>query len=80
MFIGLPPAGWTHLAGLVHPHVPLDQPTHLALRVAALDHPLDKVGVLLFGLGILLLPKLITGNRSSTCENIRRSMTSRSFS
>src|SRR5437764_14664427 len=46
------PAGC--LAGLVDPHVPLDQPADLPLGIAALDHALDEVGVLLLGVGILL--------------------------
>src|SRR5690348_2034084 len=54
MFIELPPTGSRGLTGLVHPHVPLDQAADLALGVAAIDHPLDEIGVLLFGLRILL--------------------------
>src|SRR2546423_12991983 len=45
MFIAPPPPCWG-LTGLVDPHVPLDQPPDLTLGVAALDHPLDKIGVL----------------------------------
>src|SRR5882757_7417213 len=41
-------------AGLLHANVPFDQPANLALGVAALHHPLDKLAVLLFGLAILL--------------------------
>src|SRR3954451_3592286 len=40
---------WRRLAGLVDAHVPLDQPTDLPLGVAALDHALDEIGVLLLG-------------------------------
>src|SRR6266496_4156709 len=62
MFIELPPAGWLlpgwpSLPGLVDPHVPLDQPAHLALGIAALDHAFDEVGVLLLGIRILLAAK-----------------------
>src|SRR5215212_4564975 len=55
MFIGLAlrPARRC-LAGLVHAHVPLDETTHLALGITALDHTIDKVGVLLLGLGVPL--------------------------
>src|SRR5947207_3803150 len=56
MFIELPPAGYG-LSGLVHPHVPLDEATDLALSVAAIDHPLDEIRVLLLGLRILLAAK-----------------------
>src|SRR5438067_1869505 len=41
-------------AGLLHAHVPLNQPAHLPFRVAALDHPRDEVVVLLLGLSVLL--------------------------
>src|SRR5712692_10065757 len=51
MFIA-PPPPCQRLTGLVDPHVPLDQPPDLALGIAALDHPLDKIGVLLLGLSI----------------------------
>src|SRR5690349_23496967 len=56
MFIELPPAG-QELSGLVHPHVPLDQAADLALSVPAFDHPFDEIGVLFFGLRILLAAK-----------------------
>src|ERR1700722_16713282 len=42
------------LARLVDPHVPLDQPANLPLGVAALDHALDEIGVLLLGVRVLL--------------------------
>src|SRR5665213_1364753 len=42
------------LTGLVHPHIPLDQPAHLTLGVAARDHPFEEVGMLLLGLGVPL--------------------------
>src|SRR5215208_795633 len=50
MFIGLAlqPARRC-LARLVYAHVPLDKATYLTLGVAALDHAVDKVGVLLLG-------------------------------
>src|SRR5579872_5497903 len=56
IFIAIPPGRRTRpaLAGLVDPHIPLDQPPHLPLGIAALDHPLDEVGVLLLGLAVLL--------------------------
>src|SRR5579875_3390288 len=57
MFIGSFPAGAAPLASLVHPHVPLDEPADLALSIAALHHPLQEVGVLFLGLGILLGPE-----------------------
>src|SRR5579884_4402581 len=50
----LPGRNAGRLPGLVHPHVPLDEPAHLTLSVAAGDHPLEEVGMLLFGLRILL--------------------------
>src|ERR1041384_3390199 len=53
MFIGLAlrPAR-RRLTGLVHAHVPFDQAAHLPLGVTALDHALDKVGMLLLGLRV----------------------------
>src|SRR3954464_14544668 len=42
------------LAGLVHTHVPFDKATHLALGIAAIDHAIDEVGVLLLGLRVPL--------------------------
>src|SRR5437764_14099105 len=54
MFIELPPTSRVCLPGLVHPHVPLDQPTDLALGVPALDHSVDKIGMLLLGIRVLL--------------------------
>src|SRR5436305_6800867 len=53
IFIAALQAG-SRLAGLVDAHVPLDQATDLPLGVAALDHALDEIGVLLLGVGILL--------------------------
>src|SRR5271157_2236512 len=44
----------SRLSGLVDPHVPLDQPANLPLGVAARLHPIEEVGMLLLGLGILL--------------------------
>src|SRR5882757_1649796 len=40
--------------GLLHAHVPFDQPSDLALGVTALHHPLDEVVVLLLGVTVLL--------------------------
>src|SRR5208337_870793 len=45
------------LSGLVDPHVPLDQTADLALGVAARFHPIEEIGVLLLGLGVLLGPE-----------------------
>src|SRR4051812_11899534 len=58
MFIGLvlQPAR-PCLTGLVHTHVPFDQSAHLPLGITALDHALDKVGVLLFGFRVPLAAK-----------------------
>src|SRR3954468_20906537 len=58
MFIGLvlQPARRC-LTGLVHAHVPLDQTANLPLGITALDHALDKVGVLLFGFRVPLATK-----------------------
>src|SRR5713101_3580524 len=53
MFIA-PTPPCQRLTGLVDPHVPLDEPPDLTLGIAALDQPLDEIGVLLFGLRILL--------------------------
>src|SRR6516162_7993247 len=47
----------SRLSGLVDPHVPLDQSTNLPLGVAARLHPVEKVGVLPIGFGILLGPE-----------------------
>src|SRR5437762_11364862 len=41
-------------ARLLGAHVPFDEAAYLTLRVAASDHSLDEVGVLLFGLAIFL--------------------------
>src|SRR5262249_34701047 len=41
-------------AGLVHAHVPLDQPPRLPGRVTAADHPGDELRVLLLGLLVAL--------------------------
>src|SRR6266404_5017229 len=40
-------------ASLLHPHVPLDEPPHLTLGIAAPHHPLDELAVLLFGVAVL---------------------------
>src|SRR5690242_5464834 len=55
MFIGLAlqPAR-RYLTGLVHAHIPFDETAHLPLSIAAFDHALDKVGVLLLGFRVLL--------------------------
>src|SRR5712692_3427703 len=42
------------LPGLVDPHIPFDEPAHLALRIAARHHPGEKLGVLLLGLRVFL--------------------------
>src|SRR3954467_11803414 len=42
------------LTGLVDAHVPLDETAHLTLGVAALDHAVDEVGVLLLGFRVPL--------------------------
>src|SRR5260370_28339102 len=42
------------LPGLVDPHIPFDEPTHLTLRIAARHHAGEKLGVLLLGFRILL--------------------------
>src|SRR5882757_9901669 len=39
--------------GLLHAHIPFDQPADLALGVTALHHPRDEVVVLLFGVAVL---------------------------
>src|SRR5947208_8783997 len=41
-------------ACLLHPHIPLDQPSHLALGITAGHHALDEVVVLLLGVTVLL--------------------------
>src|ERR1700730_3421606 len=43
--------------GLLHAHVPLDEPADLALGITALHHPRDEVVVLLFGVAVLLRPE-----------------------
>src|ERR1700733_599157 len=40
-------------AGLLHAHVPFDEPTNLALGVTTLHHPRDKLAVLLLGVAVL---------------------------
>src|SRR5437763_363326 len=40
--------------GLLHAHVPFDQPANLTLGIAAPDHPRDEVVVLLLGVAVLL--------------------------
>src|SRR5512140_1703015 len=42
------------LAGLLHAHVPFDQPSHLTFGIAAPDPSLDKLAVLRFGVAVLL--------------------------
>src|SRR5258705_8633220 len=44
-------------AGLLHAHVPFDQPANLALGIAAPHHPLDELAVLLFGIAVLFRTK-----------------------
>src|ERR1700722_3448690 len=41
-------------SGLVDSHIPFHQPANLPLGIAARHHTLEKVGVLLLGLGVLL--------------------------
>src|SRR5205807_1725823 len=41
-------------AGLLHAHVPFDQPANLTLGIAAADHARDEIVVLLLGLAVLL--------------------------
>src|SRR3981189_3288236 len=41
-------------AGLLHAHVPFDQPANLTLGIAALHHSRDEVVVFLFGIAVLL--------------------------
>src|SRR5580704_8180911 len=54
IFIALPPGEHGgSLPRLVHPHIPLDEPPHLPLGVAARHHALEEVAMLLFGLRIL---------------------------
>src|ERR1700754_1949413 len=40
-------------AGLLHAHVPFDEPSDLALGVTSLHHPRDEVVVLLLGFAVL---------------------------
>jgi hypothetical protein len=41
------------LAGLLHAHVPFDEPANLALGITASHHALDKLAVLLLGIAVL---------------------------
>src|SRR5258708_15423724 len=41
-------------AGLLHPHIPFDEPANLSLGIATPHHSFDKLTVLLFGVAILL--------------------------
>src|SRR5262245_55795176 len=50
-------------ARLLDPHVPLDQPADLARCVAALDHALHELLVLLLGLAVLLLAEADDGQQ-----------------
>src|SRR5207244_3946697 len=45
------------LPGLVHPHIPLDEPADLPFGITARHHALQKIGVFFLGLGILLRTK-----------------------
>src|ERR1700674_2822229 len=44
-------------AGLLHAHVPFDEPANLTLGITASHHPLDKLAVLLFGIAVLFRTK-----------------------
>src|ERR1700694_1187475 len=44
-------------AGLLHAHVPFDEPANLALGITASHHALDKLAVLLFGIAVLFRAK-----------------------
>ncbi len=65
---------------LLYAHVPFHETTHLPLGVATRNHSVDEFAMLVFRFVSFFVPKLMTGNRSSTCENIRFSITSRIFS
>src|SRR3954467_3047259 len=39
--------------GLLHAHIPLDEPADLALGVTAVHHPRDEIVVLLLGFAVL---------------------------
>src|ERR1700755_737827 len=43
--------------GLLHTHVPFDEPANLTLGVAALHHACDELAVLLLRLAVLLRPE-----------------------
>src|SRR5258708_32172071 len=44
-------------AGLLHAHVPFDEPANLALGITASHHALDKLAVPLFGIAVLFRAK-----------------------
>src|SRR5258708_4484600 len=44
-------------AGLLHAHVPFDEPANLTLGITASHHPRDKLAVLLFGIAVLFRTK-----------------------
>jgi hypothetical protein len=41
-------------AGLLHSHVPFDEPANLTFGITASYHALDKLAVLLLGIAVLL--------------------------
>src|ERR1700733_9638333 len=49
--------------GLLHPHIPFDQPANLTLGIAACRHPRDKLAVLLFGIAVLFQAKRDNGKK-----------------
>src|ERR1700726_1745496 len=49
--------------GLLHPHIPFDEPANLTLGIAACRHPRDKLAVLLFGIAVLFQAKRDNGKK-----------------
>ena len=65
---------------LFHAHVPFDEPPDLPFGIACCTIRATKSSCFFSVSPSFFVPNEITGNRSSTCENIRFSMTSRIFS
>src|SRR6478752_9689595 len=55
--MGTFPSAPSASTGLLHAHVPFDEPANLALGVAALHHACDEFAVLLLRLAVLLGPE-----------------------
>src|SRR5260370_28800786 len=50
-------------AGLLHAHIPFDEPPNLTLGITAPHHARDKLAVLLFGIAVLFQAKRDNGKK-----------------